>query len=94
MATSASRFRPNGPTRLDVGAPAAATPELSAPVLANSTLRIDVIEPPAPAVADGSEGAAVEFEVRVPPSGEVTVLSGRQRVSLHQAMAVNIQLLC
>jgi transposase InsO family protein len=86
MATPASRFRPNGPTRLDVGAPAA-TPELSAPVLANSTLRIDVIEPPAPAVADGSEGAAVEFEVRVPPSGEVTVLSGRQRVSLHQAMA-------
>jgi hypothetical protein len=33
------------------------------------------------------EGNPVEFEARVPPGGEVTVLSGRQRVSLHQAMA-------
>jgi hypothetical protein len=45
MATPASRFRPNGPTRLDVSAPVA-TPEPGAPP-ASSTLLIDVIEPPA-----------------------------------------------
>lgn len=47
---------------------------------------MDVIEPPAP-IAEDVEGAAVAFEVRIPPSGEVSILTGRQRFSLHQAMA-------
>ena len=46
-----------------------------------------MVEPPGPTPSDGAEGAAVEFEVPVPPSGDVTVVSGKQHVSLHQAMA-------
>jgi hypothetical protein len=48
---------------------------------------VGVIEPQVLTSIDGVEGAPVEFETRVPPGGEVTVLSGRQRVSLQQAMA-------
>lgn len=89
MVVPASRFRPNGPTRVDSGedhARAASTSDQPAQNAA-STLLVDVIEPPPPAATEGTDGAAVEFEVRVPPSGEVTVLSGRQRVSLHQGIA-------
>nr|WP_211239300.1 IS481 family transposase [Actinokineospora inagensis] len=75
MATPASLFRPNGPTRLEV--PPSTSDE------ATPDLAVDVIEPPTPA----PDGMAVEFEARVPPSGELSVLSGRQKVSLHQAMA-------
>ncbi|MFJ8962886.1 IS481 family transposase [Lentzea sp. NPDC102401] len=75
MATPASLFRPNGPTRLEVPQSTSDEP--------TPDLAIDVIEPPTPA----PDGMAVEFEARVPPSGELSVLSGRQKVSLHQAMA-------
>lgn len=104
MATPASLFRPNGPTRLDVGndtetsiddledvgedkGDAAPPPEPPAPQSAASTLLVDVIEPPAPTDLDAGEGAAVQFEARVPPSGQLTVRSGRQTISLHESMA-------
>jgi transposase InsO family protein len=68
MATPASLFRPNGPTRLDVDIDETD----SSPTL------IDVITaPPTP-----SDDGAVELEVRVPPSGEITLANGRQKVSL------------
>jgi hypothetical protein len=47
-------------------------------------LRVGVIEPP-PAAAPG--GTAVEFEVRVPPSGELTLVPGKQRVAVNQGLA-------
>ena len=94
MATPAALFRPNGPTRLDVPQPgiadtrdpgdAADDASSDAAEAAATSLRVDVIEPP-PSLASGN--GAVEFEVRVPPSGEVSILSGRQRFSLHHAMA-------
>jgi transposase InsO family protein len=103
MATPASLFRPNGPTRLDVGATSSGiasaqeTPEDWAGTALRpdtpglppaSTLLVDVIEPPA-ALPDGAvEGAAVEFQARVPPSGQLSVCSsGRQTIGLHEAMA-------
>lgn len=46
-----------------------------------SPLQVEVIEPPADRLAE----AAVEFEVRVPPSGEVTLVSGGQRFSWPRA---------
>jgi hypothetical protein len=66
----ASLFLPNGPTRLDVAnrsnQPHDATPP---------SLVTDVIEPPA---VSPPAGAAVEVEVRVPPSGETKIRSGRR----------------
>ena len=59
MATPASLFRPHGPARGDQ-----APRELPA-----EELLIGLIEPQ-PAVPPG--GSAVEFEVRVPPSGQLS----------------------
>jgi len=107
MATPASLFRPNGPTRLDTDtkvsnttgaedtpqdlgettAGSAPRPHTPDPRPAASTLLVDVIEPPAlTAVPAGVEGAAVEFDVRVPPSGQLSINS-RQSIGLHEAMA-------
>nr|WP_205669167.1 integrase core domain-containing protein [Amycolatopsis suaedae] len=81
MAVPASLFRPNGPTRLEPAVPALAQePQEREP----SSLVIGVIEPPR---HPGKDGAAVEFEVRVSPAGDVQVRWGRQVVSLHQSMA-------
>jgi transposase InsO family protein len=100
MATPASLFRPNGPTRLDVGQDTSSrgddiddavegVPSLAraTPQSAASALLVDVIEAPAPVDPEGVEGAGVEFEARVPPSGQLTVRSGRQTISLHESMA-------
>ncbi|MER5200756.1 helix-turn-helix domain-containing protein [Streptomyces sp. NPDC002884] len=46
-------------------------------------LSIEVVEPP----ILPPQGTAIEFEVRVPPSGEITLVTGRQRVGIHQALA-------
>ncbi|MER7985674.1 hypothetical protein ABTY53_08755 [Streptomyces noursei] len=46
-------------------------------------MTIDVVEPP----ALPPQGTAVECEVRVPPSGEITLVTGRRRVGIHQAPA-------
>lgn len=108
MATPASLFRPNGPTRLDVGKhpdkatgsdanvaecvdtedTAEAVPGGCEHALPSaSTLVVDVIEPPALAeVPEAVEDAGVEFEVRVPPSGQLSV-NGRQSIGLHESMA-------
>jgi hypothetical protein len=75
MATPASVFRPHGPSRDD--APQKAEPPAE-------QLRIGVIEPP-PAPPPG--GGAVEFEARVPPSGVVTVVSGRQALTVRAGLA-------
>jgi hypothetical protein len=93
MATPASLFRPNGPTRLDVGnvgnasdgtddlaiASQPAPPSASTPV-------IDVIEPPALTDRPGVEGTGVEFDVPVPPSGQLNINS-RQSIGPHEAIA-------
>jgi transposase InsO family protein len=81
MAVPASLFRPNGPTRLDT-VPTTAVPQQAEPE--PSSLVIGVIEPPAGPISDG---AAVEFELRVPPAGNLTIRHGRQFVSLHPSMA-------
>jgi transposase InsO family protein len=83
MATPASVFRPHGPSRDDLP-PAAAASTPGSP-LADSLL-VAVIEPPP---ADPPGGAA-EFEVRVPPSGELTLVPGRQRVAVNQGLAGRI----
>ena len=79
MAVPASLFRPNGPTRLEAAEPASQQqPDATAP-----SLVIDIIEPPRQPPA---ANAAVEFEARVPPSGEVQIRSGRQSVSVHKSL--------
>ncbi|MBY8862050.1 IS481 family transposase [Nocardia sp. CA2R105] len=80
MAVPASLFRPNGPTRIDPTDPAASVE----PSQEESSLVIGVIEPPPHSTGDG---AAVEFDLRVPPTGNLSVRSGRQMVSLHESMA-------
>jgi transposase InsO family protein len=81
MAVPASLFRPNGPTRLE---PADPTPAEQSVERQPASLAIGVIEPPQHPSGDG---AAVEFDVRLSPAGDVAVRSGRQVVSLHQSMA-------
>lgn len=43
---------------------------------------MEVVEPP----ALPPQGTVVEFKVRVPSSGEITLVTGRQRVGIHQAL--------
>ncbi|WP_063820467.1 IS481 family transposase [Nocardia aobensis] len=81
MAAPASLFRPNGPTRVD---PRDRAPAQESADQLDSRLVIDVIEPPNYL---SGEGAGVEFEARVPPSGNLSIRSNRQIVSLHQSMA-------
>jgi hypothetical protein len=78
MAVPASRFRPHSP------APGIAAPAAQGDQIAVPWLDTGVIEPPPAPVP---RGAAVEFEVRVPPSGMVTVVSGRQAVTMQAALA-------
>lgn len=73
MATPASVFRPHGPARdLQPVEPEPA-----------ERLRVGVIEPPPAAPG----GAAVEFDLRVPPSGELTLVPGKQRVAVNPGLA-------
>ncbi|MEV5646269.1 integrase core domain-containing protein [Streptomyces flaveolus] len=71
MATPVSLFRPHTPVRRNDEHPeqTPAEPELS----------IKVVEPP----VLPPQGTAIEFDVRVPPSGEITLVTGRQAASLH-----------
>jgi transposase InsO family protein len=99
MVTPASLFRPNGPTRLDTSSGDGGIDDVAdtgghppttaktAPRPAASAMLVDVIEPPAALGPEGVDGAAVEFEARVPPSGQLTVRSDRQTISLHESMA-------
>ena len=79
MATPASVFRPHGPSRDDALQETEQPGERPA-----EQLQIGVIEPP-PAPPPG--GGAVEFEARVPPSGIVTVVSGRQALTVRAGLA-------
>jgi transposase InsO family protein len=79
MATPASVFRPNGPTRADASSVPAEQAEQPEP-----SWKVELVGPP-PAEPAGS--GAVAFEVRVPPSGEVTLAAGRQKLSLPQGLA-------
>ena len=84
MAVPAALFRPNGPSRLDVDVVAL---EPSAPemVAAGSAAR------PAPVSEpwrhEEREGAAIEFEARVPPGAQITIRTGRQSVSVPRGLA-------
>lgn len=78
MDTPASRFRSNGPTRPDHDAAAADQEPQQA-----SAVTVAVIDvPPSPVGSD-----AVEFEAVVPPTGEINLLQGRQRISLKSGLA-------
>lgn len=75
MATPVSLFRPHTAVDRDDEHPEQAFVE--------PELAVDVVEPP----VLPPQGTAVEFHVRVPPSGEITLVTGRQRVGIHQALA-------
>lgn len=77
MATPASVFRPHAPARADQPDPDGRD-ETDGPDEAAGPLRVEVIEPP----ADRPTESAVQFQVRVPPSGQVTLVPGRQRFSV------------
>jgi hypothetical protein len=79
MVTPASLFRPHGPSRDSLPPRAAGTPGLPPA----EHLHVGIIEPP----ADPPGGAAVEFEVRVPPGGGLTLVPGKQQVSVSQGLA-------
>ena len=79
MAVPVSRFRPNGPARTNPVDPGPA--EL---IIEPDPMLIDVIEPPLHARSDYG---AIEFEMRVPPNGDLSIRSGRQVISLHPSMA-------
>jgi hypothetical protein len=80
MATPASLFRAHGLTRDDRGPSTQDEPEWpSAP-----RLTVEMIKAP-PAGSPG--GAAVEFEVRVPPSGAFKLVPGKQQISVSQGLA-------
>jgi transposase InsO family protein len=77
MAVPASRFRPNGSAReVAVPAPTVQDDQVTLPWAEQG-----IVAPPVP------RGAAVEFEARVPPSGMLTIVSGRQAVSVRQGLA-------
>lgn len=83
MAVPASRFRPNGPAReVAVPQPAPRDEQVALPWAGEG-----IVAPPVPV----PRSAAVEFEARVPPSGIVTVVSGRQAVTMRQGMAGRTQ---
>lgn len=74
MVTPASLFRPHHP-------PAQTPPSEVGPGL-EDVFPAEVIVPPTPAGE-----AAVEFELRVPPSGELVLVPGGQRTSVPRALA-------
>ena len=80
MAVPASRFRPNGPARdVAVPLPAAQDEQFALPWAGEG-----VIDPPPLPVP---RSAAVEFEARVSPSGNLVVVAGRQHLTVKQGLA-------
>ncbi|GAT67013.1 transposase [Planomonospora sphaerica] len=76
MAVPAGVFRPHGPAR----EPLDPIPATDAGRLAEL---VDVAEPPPATLSE----SAVEWEVRVPASGSLTLVSGRQTATVHQGLA-------
>ncbi|GAA3399339.1 IS481 family transposase [Cryptosporangium minutisporangium] len=91
MATPASLFRPHHPSadqqhKVDQAVKTRSVATAADPVqtpLPAGLAGIGVIEPP----AAPPSGAAVEFEHRVPPGGEITIVSGKQAVSIGRSLA-------
>jgi transposase InsO family protein len=80
MAVPASRFRPNGPAReVAVPAPTAQDEQLTLPWADEGI----VAPPPLPV----PRSAAVEFEARVPPGGDLVIVAGRQHLTVRQGLA-------
>jgi transposase InsO family protein len=80
MAVPASRFRPNGPARdVAVPAPTAQDEQLALPWADEGV----VAPPPLPV----PRSAAVEFEARVSPAGDLIIVAGRQHLSVKQGLA-------
>jgi transposase InsO family protein len=80
MGVPASRFRPNGPAR-DVAVP---QPTAQDDQVALPWAEAEVVSPPPLPVP---RSAAVEFEARVPPSGDLVIVAGRQHLTLQQGLA-------
>ena len=80
MAVPASRFRPNGPARdVAVPQPTAQDEQLALPWADEGV----VAPPPLPV----PRSAAVEFEARVSPAGDLIIVAGRQHLSVKQGLA-------
>ena len=80
MAVPASRFRPNGPARdVAVPAPTAQDDQVALPWAEEGI----VAPPPLPV----PRSAAVEFEARVSPAGDLVIVAGRQHLSVRQGLA-------
>ncbi|WGD44811.1 IS481 family transposase [Streptomyces cathayae] len=75
MVTPVGLFRPHTPVRRNDEPP---EQTLDEPELSVEVVEVPVLPP---------QGTAVECDVRVPPSGEITLGTGRQRVGIHQALA-------
>jgi Integrase core domain len=80
MAVPASRFRPNGPAA-DVAVP---QPTSQDEQVALPWAQTGVVAPPPLPVP---RSAAVEFEARVSPAGDLVIVAGRQHLTLRQGMA-------
>lgn len=86
MAVPAALFRPNGPSRLDLDV-------VSTTLLEPSGAQVGAESGPTPIPAnepwwhDQREGAAIEFEARVPPGAQITIRTGRQSVSVPRGLA-------
>jgi transposase InsO family protein len=79
MATPASRFRPNGPTRTETPATSAVTVSQPDEDLSYALALTD----PEPAAASAD---AVELDLLIPPRGELNLLQGKARVSLRNLL--------
>ena len=80
MAVPASRFRPSGPAA-DVAVP---QPTSRDEQVALPWAEAGVVAPPPLPVP---RSAAVEFEARVSPAGDLVIVAGRQHLTLRQGMA-------
>ncbi len=77
MRIPASMFRPHGPARDELPGPA---PTVEANLPGELA---DVVEPPPATISE----TAIEWEVRVPPSGTLTLVPGKQTAKIHQGLA-------
>ena len=94
MAVPAALFRPNGASRLDVdvaldaAALKASVPETSATPSALTAAAKPTTTPVSePWRHEERDGAAIEFEARVPAGAQITIRTGRQSVSVPRGLA-------
>ena len=98
MAVPAALFRPNGPSRLDVdvaletAALKTSVPRTAAAPAAQLSALAPAAKPTTTPVSEPwrheeREGAAIEFEARVPAGAQITIRTGRQSVSVPRGLA-------